>query len=144
MFAQDRGIEVIWLKIYRVHFLGKTCHDSLRTVHELSMWCDFFVLTLLLVRASCFLSSIDNSKTLTLVSKLSESVPVFDVTWCEDSVSHLRLVLLSLIPVAEAPTSCTHVFGVVVSVVVDKRLSELFNCLFSCEEYVCLRFKQVH
>lgn len=49
-------------------------------------------------------------------------------------------MLLGLVAIAEAPAGSADVLGVVVGVVVYKRLRELLDCLLSGEESVLLRF----
>ena len=97
------------------------------------MRCDLFVLTnreltLRLERIVVTLSSrVDDPITLTLISELPKGGPVFDIPGREDSVAHLRLVLLGLVSIAKAPASRTDILGVVVGVVLSQHLTELAN-----------------
>jgi hypothetical protein len=93
--------------------LRKLRERCLRRMHELLVRGDLLVVPHLAAWGR------QRAVPLALLRKLAESVPILDIAGRENSVTHFRLMLLGLIPVAETPARGTHVFGVVVRVVVE-------------------------
>lgn len=102
-------------------------HDSLSAVHEFSVRGYFFVLTnvvLAVVRTESLIVSTrgrfeNDAIPLALIGQLPESGPVLYVPGRQDSVSHLRLVFLSLVAIAEAPTGGAHILRIIVCIVIN-------------------------
>ena len=69
-------------------------------------------------------------KSLALFGKLFEALPIPNESGSEDCVTHFTLMLLSLVPVAEAPTGGADILAVVVRIISNKHLCELFDILF--------------
>ena len=130
VFAQEVRLEIDGVDVV---VLGELRHHCSCRVHELLMRCDLFVLanrelTLRLKRIVVPLSNrVDDPISLTLIGKLPKGGPVFDISGREDGVAHLRLVLLGLVPIAEAPAGGTDILRVVVGVVLSQHLTELAN-----------------